>query len=144
MKLIIEQFKRCYGDFLALDLDDLSVLYAETVSFVDPIHRLEGLSDMCAYFEHSRQGLNYCYFDFDADLLDTHSKHAALQWVMRFSHPRLAKGREQCLPGVSWLTIEDKIVMHRDYYDLGDMLYEPIPVLGWVVKAIKARLGAYK
>lgn len=144
MKSIIEEFKRCYGNFLALELSDLSGLYAEQVQFTDPIHQLEGLADMCAYFEHSRQGLNYCCFDFGAQLQDVGSKYAALQWVMRFSHPRLAKGREQCLPGVSWLTIEEKIVVHRDYYDLGAMLYEPIPVLGSIIKAIKARLGAYR
>ena len=35
-----------------------------------------------------------------------------------------------------------KVCQHRDYFDLGAMLYEQLPLLGPVVRTIKMRLGA--
>ena len=34
-----------------------------------------------------------------------------------------------------------KVCLHRDYFDLGAMLYEQLPLLGPVVRVIKGRLG---
>jgi hypothetical protein len=34
-----------------------------------------------------------------------------------------------------------KVRYHRDYFDLGAMLYEHLPLLGSLVKTIKRRLG---
>ncbi|HGP4674712.1 TPA: nuclear transport factor 2 family protein, partial [Vibrio cholerae O1] len=36
---------------------------------------------------------------------------------------------------------EGKVTYHRDYFDMGEMLYEQLPVLGQVIRAIKRRLG---
>ena len=48
---------------------------------------------------------------------------------------------EIILPGVSYLTFEDgKIREQRDYYDLGAMLYEHVPLVGYVIDKIKQRL----
>jgi hypothetical protein len=37
-------------------------------------------------------------------------------------------------------TAQIKICYHRDYYDLGALLYERIPILGSLIRSIKARL----
>ena len=45
------------------------------------------------------------------------------------------------LDGASHLRLADnRIAYQRDYYDLGAMLYEHIPLLGGAVRAVKARL----
>jgi len=31
---------------------------------------------------------------------------------------------------------DGKVISHRDYFDLGEMLYEHIPLLGGVIKSI--------
>jgi hypothetical protein len=36
----------------------------------------------------------------------------------------------------------EKIIRQRDYYDAGQMIYEHLPLLGWVVRGIKRRVGA--
>ena len=43
--------------------------------------------------------------------------------------------------GVSKLEFNEKIYKHQDFYDLGAMLYEHIPVLGSLVKIIKTKAG---
>jgi hypothetical protein len=61
--------------------------------------------------------------------------------VMR--HPRLRKGSPVTVEGLSRLEFdaEEKVKLHRDYFDLGEMLYENLPLIGMVVTSIKKRLG---
>ena len=51
----------------------------------------------------------------------------------------IRKGRR--VPGVSLLRLDKKIIEHHDYYDLGAMVYEHIPLFGGVVKGVKKRIG---
>ncbi|MBM3418431.1 MAG: transcriptional regulator [Bacteroidetes bacterium] len=32
---------------------------------------------------------------------------------------------------------------HRDYFDLGEMVYEQIPVFGKIIKTMKSRMAKY-
>jgi hypothetical protein len=65
---------------------------------------------------------------------------AALYWTMSFCHPKLNQGSEIVVEGHSYLVEQDnKVIKHRDYLDVGAMLYEHIPLLGSVVKTVKRR-----
>jgi limonene-1,2-epoxide hydrolase len=37
--------------------------------------------------------------------------------------------------GISELTIEEKIIRQRDYFDVGELFYENIPVLGSIIRS---------
>ncbi len=39
---------------------------------------------------------------------------------------------------------DDSIIYHKDYYDLGEMVYEHVPILGFVIKKIKGKLAKWK
>jgi limonene-1,2-epoxide hydrolase len=44
--------------------------------------------------------------------------------------------------GISHLKfLENQVIYHRDYFDLGEMVYEHVPVLGKIVRFIKNSLG---
>ncbi|MEL7287824.1 MAG: nuclear transport factor 2 family protein, partial [Pseudomonadota bacterium] len=63
-------------------------------------------------------------------------------WTMDLQHPKLQKGAPISVNGVSHLKFRDgQVIYHRDYFDLGEMLYENLPLLGSVVRTIKQRLG---
>lgn len=36
--------------------------------------------------------------------------------------------------------IDSRITHHEDFYDMGAMIYQHVPVLGWAVKKINSRL----
>ena len=67
-----------------------------------------------------------------------------LGWTMTFSHPRLRGGAPVTVEGATRLAFDEegKVCLHRDYFDLGAMLYEQLPLLGAVVRTLKGRLGA--
>lgn len=123
-------------------LDDkrLAALYDGQVVFCDPVHRIEGLAALQAYFAGMVRRLNYCHFDFVDELVG--SGQAYVTWDMHFSHPAIAGGQPQCLRGISHIRFSDgRIDYHEDCYDMGAMLYEHLPLLGRATRFLKNRLG---
>jgi hypothetical protein len=55
-------------------------------------------------------------------------------------HARLRPGELLSLPGASVIKFEERIHYHRDYFDVGAMLYERLPVVGGLIRSIKARV----
>jgi len=39
------------------------------------------------------------------------------------------------------LTVEDKIVEHRDYFDAGELFYENVPILGGIIRTLKKKIA---
>lgn len=122
-------------------LPQLSQIYHSQVVFIDPVGQHNGIAALENYFRQLLKTVNYCRFDVHQMLMNRGG--ATLLWRMDYSHPSLKKGQALSLEGVSHLRLEDNYVIYqRDYYDLGAMLYEHVPVLGHAVKALKARLKA--
>jgi hypothetical protein len=59
---------------------------------------------------------------------------------MNLRHRRFKPEETLTLPGATAVRFGERVHFHRDYFDLGAMIYERIPVLGGAVRAIKARL----
>ncbi|KJY83210.1 transcriptional regulator [Vibrio galatheae] len=118
----------------------LSGVYHQDVVFEDAAHRLEGWSELERYFETLYTNVTRCEFN-----IIEHQQVADggfLTWQMVLEHPRLSKGEMISVNGVSHLKFsQGKVIYHRDYFDLGEMLYENLPLLGSVIKTIKQRLG---
>ncbi len=69
-----------------------------------------------------------------------HERGAALVWDFTFE----SGGRRQTVRGASHLRFaaDGRIAHHRDYWDPAEELYEKVPVLGGLMRAIKRRLRA--
>ena len=137
----MEKFIETYKKLNANNLHLLSDIYAENIVFIDPAHKIEGLNNLNQYFASMYKNLRSASFTFHETTRS--DNHAYIQWTMDFSHPKLAGGRMISLPGISMLKFngEGKVNLHHDFFDMGAMLYEHIPLLGRVVKSIKNRLG---
>ena len=59
---------------------------------------------------------------------------------MHFRHPKLGSKLID-VRGVSHLKWTDKIDFHEDFYDMGAMLYEQVPLIGSVTQWLKQRLA---
>ncbi|MGL6263409.1 nuclear transport factor 2 family protein [Aeromonas jandaei] len=140
-----EPLARFIGLYQQLDkqqLHRLPEVYAEQVVFTDPAHRIEGLAALGDYFAALYQRLAYCRFVITSQ--QQQGQQAWLGWTMTFSHPSLRGGEPVTVEGATRLEFDEsgKVCLHRDYFDLGAMLYEQLPLLGPVVRTIKGRLGA--
>ncbi|MEX2962300.1 nuclear transport factor 2 family protein [Microbulbifer sp. TYP-18] len=139
MSKLITQLKQYYTDFLAVDPDCLGELYSQQVIFCDPLHRVEGLAALKDYFASMSARMITCRFQFDDAVVGT--DEACLPWQMHYAHPRLNAGQTLSLRGCSLLRFEHRVYYHEDFYDLGAMVYERLPLLGSLVRGVKSRIA---
>ncbi|SEG40656.1 nuclear transport factor 2 family protein [Vibrio hangzhouensis] len=136
----IEAVSEVYQKLNKHNLHLLEGLYHEDVVFEDSAHRLEGWQQLSAYFDALYSNVIKCEFD-----IRHHQQvenNGFLTWTMTLEHPKLNGGEVVSVNGVSHIQFADhQVIYHRDYFDLGEMLYENIPLLGVVIKNIKQRLG---
>jgi ketosteroid isomerase-like protein len=118
----------------------LETLYTEDVHFEDPAHALQGRKPLMDYFASLFRNLESCSFKFHQTLMS--DTDIFMSWTMFIEHPKLRNGATIRVEGGSLLkTRNGKIYYHRDYFDMGAMIYEHLPLLGRVVKKVKQRLG---
>jgi hypothetical protein len=129
-----EVFQALRHDRLAL----LDEVYADDVVFEDPLHRIVGLPALHDYFARMYQGVESISFEF-GEVLEAPGQ-AMLTWTMHMTHRRLRAGQALALPGASHIRYGTRVRFHRDYFDAGALLYERLPVLGGIVRAIRARV----
>jgi len=136
---LVKEVQSYYRDFLAQNPENLSSIYRDDVVFRDPLYRIEGLHALMAHFGEMSRGLTQCRFRFEEASI-THDG-ACLPWYMHYSHQSLKGGRPLQLRGCSLLRFSDKVFYHEDFYDMGAMVYEQVPLLGSLIRKIKSRLG---
>jgi hypothetical protein len=136
-----DRFTRFYS---SLDLDALDALpdvYHRDVTFADPVGVHLGLVAVEDYFRRLLRGCTRCDFVIRDQRFDDRSGFAA--WTMNFASPRLNGGRPIEVDGSSVLGFrDDRVESQRDYYDMGAMVYEQLPLLGLVVRYIRGRMAA--
>ncbi|MBB1269318.1 nuclear transport factor 2 family protein [Shewanella sp. SR44-3] len=136
----LSRFITVYSTLGTDNLASLSSIYHTEVVFVDPMHKVEGIAALLGYFEQMYQQVISCDFVIE-EVLEAPTQ-AAVYWTMTLRHTALAGGKPIKLDGHSQLKMQDqRVIYHRDYFDLGAMLYEQVPLLGTVIKYIKQRAG---
>lgn len=135
----VQEVMSLYREFDSSKSEVINTIYDENIVFTDPIHELQGLKAVEDYFSHIGKGLNYCDFEFVSTCAV--DECAWLRWVMTFSHPRLSGGKPIAVNGASELRRADKIYSHIDFYDMGAMVYDNVPVLGNMTRFLRNRLA---
>jgi len=136
---LIDDFCTLYQSLNKDNLIRLKEVYSNDVQFTDPIHEVNGIDALTHYFENLYKNMDSC--DFQIKHVIVQPGEACLVWRMAYSHQKIKKGKTIYVDGCSHLTYSEKIDKHRDYLDLGQMIYEQLPMIGPIIKAIKSRAG---
>ena len=120
---------------LRLDkLDELAALYAQDCRFKDPFNEVSGRAAVRRVFEHMfetvkapRFFVRDAFIEGDQCFLSWHF-HAGDFVIRGASHLRF----DAC----------GLVVVHRDYWDAAEELYEKLPVLGALMRLLKRKLKA--
>ncbi|MDO3382503.1 nuclear transport factor 2 family protein [Gilvimarinus algae] len=141
---VLEQLMTHYAEFSTANLPAIMSLYQKSIVFTDPVSHLQGKPALERYFTAMAEGLDFCRFEFDQHVQSSLSgadSQAALFWTMHYAHPSVQGGKPASLSGSSHIRYTSEgIYYHRDYYDLGEMLYERLPVIGSAIRLIKRRM----
>ncbi|WP_347331398.1 nuclear transport factor 2 family protein [Marinimicrobium locisalis] len=141
---LLNRVQTLYERFDPALVEALDQIYSDEVVFEDPLHHVEGLAALRRYFAGLVEGLDECRFEFADALTESaagQGGQAVLFWTMHYRHRKLRGGAPLRLVGSSHLRFTDRVTYHRDYFDAGAMLYEHVPMLGFVIRKLKARLG---
>lgn len=137
----LQQFVALYNQLNFTNLTLLRELYAEQVEFIDPVHQISGLCALEQYFAHAYQNLQHCRFEIKAQGSGPH--WGFVSWQMTFNHLAINNGQPVVVDGCTELTYQadGKICRHRDYYDLTQMVYQHLPVIGWLTGKVRQRMA---
>ena len=149
---VIKKFESFYTDLASMKIEELSEIYSNDVVFIDPIAHHSGISAVKNYFSKLLLDAQYCTFTIHSiDEMKvpvkelesaSDSSKFIICWKMTFTSPRINKGKPIDVDGITKVKTKDnKIINHRDYYDLGQMVYENVPLLGRIIKSNKRKLG---
>lgn len=136
----MDTFLNTYRELERDTLYRLNEIYDTDIHFIDPAHEIKGLEELNRYFRNLYENISTIDFQFHCPIRNGNEGY--VHWEMRYSHPKIKKGREVSVHGASFLrfTPENKVSYHRDFFDLGSMLYQHLPILGPIVKSINRRL----
>lgn len=136
---LIERFKSAFNELHPGVEMGLRQIYAPSIIFEDPAHRVEGLDALEAYFENLNAGLVTGRFEFAPATVTPGSAFLPWRMTLNLRRPKLLIE----VDGISHLIFDQGQITHqRDYFDLGQLLYERIPILGAVVRAIRRRFAS--
>ena len=137
---LAQRVKEAYQTLASDQIAGVESLYTSDVYFEDPSHAVQGKTALLSYFSRMFQHIEKCSFKFHSTITD--GSNLCLTWTMFLNHPKLAGGNTIRIEGASYLkTRNGQIYYHRDYFDMGAMLYEHLPLLGRIVFRLKQRLG---
>jgi limonene-1,2-epoxide hydrolase len=137
----IERFK----DFFA-ELSEEGIrakvrhVYAKDVYFNDTLKEAYGIDALEPYLLESAAAVESCRVDI-GDLAVNNGNYY-FRWVMDIQFKSLKKGQITRSIGVSHIRFDEegKICLHQDYWDSTSGLFEHMPVVGYLLRKIKARL----
>ena len=144
---VIARFCKIYTDICQISPVDLEKIYADDILFIDPITTHRGIGEVKNYFANLLTQAESCKFDI-ADIFicsqQISSCHSNVTHVVNWTMTLVLKNNAKkiTLDGTTQLGVDgDFIIYHKDYYDLGEMVYEHVPILGFIIKKIKGKLA---
>ena len=120
-------------------VSQLHTLYDAQARFKDPFNEVQGLPEIERIFRHMYEALDQPHFVITGQLVD--GAQAFLTWEFRFRFKRFDTTTLQAVRGGSHVVFNEQglVTLHRDYWDAAEELYEKLPVVGGVMRWLKAR-----
>lgn len=138
----LARFQRFFADFspqkIAVLLDQT---YSDDAWFNDTLKTIRGREAMRHYLAESAEAVQSCVVEVK-EVLSNDQGDYYIRWLMTIRFKRFKKGQDTQTIGISHVRFnpEGKVCFHQDYWDSTAGIFEHIPLLGWMIRKIKARL----
>ena len=137
-KTLLQDFKAFYREASPASLERLDRLYTQDIEFRDPLNAIHGILALKSHLKGVYAGSTDIRFEYLDEHYDEH--WASITWVATYRHGALDGGRTLTLRGTTQIRFTDRIFYHEDFFDVGAMVYQHLPVLGTVVGYINGRI----
>lgn len=133
---MVDAFKARFVTITPALAENLDRLFTEDVRFRDPISEVTGLADLRTYFAHFAEVSAGNRFEITGEIVQP--GQAAVFWTMVLTNDDGTEKRR--FQGMSHLKVRDRIYEERDYFDLGEAVYDHVPVVSWFTRLVRSRL----
>ena len=125
-----------YTTMSVASLPQLCAIYAPDARFKDPFNDVRGHAAILRIFEHMFAQVDQPRFFVTSQVAQ--GREAFLTWNFEFRMQRFSSV-PQCIRGASHLCFgaDGRVLVHRDYWDAAEELYEKLPVLGALMRWLK-------
>jgi ketosteroid isomerase-like protein len=136
----VQRVVALYETLAPADLPTLRGVYADDAQFKDPFNAVQGVPAIARIFGHMFRTLDAPRFSVRDIVADGDALF--LTWDFDF-RTRGAGARAMRIHGASHLRFDaaGRVVLHRDYWDAAEELYEKLPVVGALMRWLKKRAG---
>lgn len=131
------KIETAFNNFDGKKLSSLDGFYDNSVEFQDPVTHIKGLENLKKYYASAYKNVEFIHFHFQDYILENDQVGAS--WIMSIKIRGFKKSAEYKVPGFSHFRFnkEGKVLFHRDYLDMGALVYEHVPLLGTMVGYVK-------
>jgi len=135
----ISRFARYFEQLQPADIARLGQYYAADARFKDPFNDVRGVPAIAQIFSHMFESLDQPRFVVTRQLLQ--DNEAFLTWEFTFCFRNFRRDQLQCIQGATHLKLDHAglVTLHRDYWDAAEELYEKLPLVGGLMRWLKAR-----
>ena len=125
-----------YEALTPADVARLAEFYAPDARFKDPFNEVQGVPAIERIFAHMFVALDAPRFVVRDIVVD--GEQCFLTWDFLFRFKRFSRD-EQVVRGSSHLRFDaqGRVMLHRDYWDAAEELYEKLPVVGGLMRWLK-------
>ncbi len=112
----------------------------QNMYFKDPFNEVRGLEKVQAIFEHMFETFENPKFKVTDTAWGKQGNVAYIKWDFTYA----LKGKKHHFEGMSEVifTSSGKVMSHIDHWDAGAHVYEKVPLLGALIRAVKSKLAA--
>jgi steroid delta-isomerase-like uncharacterized protein len=137
--LVVSRLVEAYQSLGHGDSTLVEALYADDIYFEDPTQGTQGKAALMRHIEHTFS--NISNFSFKSHRMLSSDADVFISWTQIFTHKKLAAGKTIRVEGSTYLkTRSGKIYYQRDYFDLGAVVYENLPIIGPIIKRLRSRI----
>lgn len=120
-------------------VEAFSVIYDDAVVFKDPFNEVKGVEEVHKIFAHMYDNLENPRF-LITEYIGT-QQIAYVKWDFIFFFK--GEKEEKHFEGVSRLEMNtsDRVILHTDYWDAAEHIYEHLPLLGSLLRFVKRKIA---
>jgi len=124
-------------DYIEREID---AVYAQETYLNDTLKTFHTRAAIKEHFMKTAKAMTT--YSLDTTDVTKSEKGYYVSWVMTYSSPKFAKGKDIVSIGVSYVMFDDQglVTLHQDYWDSNAGFFEHLPVVSHLVKWIKNRL----
>jgi steroid delta-isomerase len=138
LRAALDRYARFYETMSRADLETLDRLVTEDVRFKDPFNDVTGVDAMARCL-----AMAYDHGTPKFEVLDRAASERAGYLLWRYtSTPKGASVPAWIVEGMSEVRFapDGRAVEHIDHWDSGEQFYLRLPIIGWLVGKVRARL----